>query len=84
MKSHIKTAKMKLPLHEFPFIKATAPFSLGNFTVWLHLKSVLLFQKTKLEKFLFDEAVKDRETYQDILYRNAAEKYRESGSTKSG
>ncbi|RKJ44126.1 hypothetical protein D7X98_12830 [bacterium 1XD8-76] len=47
---------MKLPLHEFPFVKATAPFSLGNFTVWLHLKSVLLFQKTKLEKFLFDEA----------------------------
>ena len=52
--------------------------------VWLHLKSVLLFQKTKLEKFLFDEVVEDRETYQDILYRNAAEKYRESGSTKSG
>lgn len=25
MKSHIKTAKMKLPLHESLFIKATAP-----------------------------------------------------------
>ena len=25
MKSQIKTAKMKLPLHEFPFVKATAP-----------------------------------------------------------
>ncbi len=27
MKSHIKTVKIKLPLHEFPFVKATAPFS---------------------------------------------------------
>ena len=26
MKSHIKTAKMKLPFHEFSFVKATAPF----------------------------------------------------------
>jgi len=25
LKSQIKTAKMKLPLHEFPFVKATAP-----------------------------------------------------------
>ena len=25
MKSHIKTAKMKLPLHKFSFVKATAP-----------------------------------------------------------
>ena len=26
MKSHIKTAKMKPPLQEFSFVKATAPF----------------------------------------------------------
>lgn len=26
MKSHIKTAKMKLPLHESSFVKATTPF----------------------------------------------------------
>ena len=26
LKSHIKARKMRLPLHEFSFVKATAPF----------------------------------------------------------